>query len=163
MLDYALRKAINGREEELGFTIVPRRSRRHNPIVITDLDFADDIALISNNAAQARKLLSNVETECKKLGLIPNAKKTKAMIFNTADPLLKNSEGKMLQVVGDFKYLGAWIKSTNKDIQVRKALAWNALHSMRTLWKSSINLPLKRRLFVVTVESVLYMELSHGH
>ena len=28
VLDYALRKAINGREEELGFTMIPRRSRR---------------------------------------------------------------------------------------------------------------------------------------
>ena len=40
-------------------------------------------------------------------------------------------------------------------IKVRKALAWNALHSMHVIWKSKINLPLKRRLFVATVESVL--------
>ena len=53
----------------------------------------------------------------------------------------------MLQVVQDFKYLGAWIKSSNKDIQVRKALSWNALHSMRTLWKSNINIPLKKKTF----------------
>ena len=38
---------------------------------------------------------------------------------------------------------------------MRKALAWNALHSMHVIWKSKINLPLKSRLFVVTVESVL--------
>ena len=50
-----------------------------------------------------------------------------------------------------------WINLLEKDIRVRKALSWNALHSilyMRTLWKSSINLPLKRRLVVVTVESI---------
>ena len=47
------------------------------------------------------------------------------------------------------------MKSSNKDIQVRKALYWNALHRIRTLWKSIINLPLKRRLFIVTVESIL--------
>ena len=29
VLDYALRKAISGREQELGFTLTPRRSRRH--------------------------------------------------------------------------------------------------------------------------------------
>ena len=28
VLDYALRKAISGREQDLGFTLTPRRSRR---------------------------------------------------------------------------------------------------------------------------------------
>ena len=66
VLDYALRKAINGHEEELGFTIVPRRSRRLYPTVLTDLDFADDIALLSNTVSQARELPLRVESECKK-------------------------------------------------------------------------------------------------
>ena len=47
VLDYALRQAIVGREEELGFTITPRLSRRVHPVILTDLDFADDIAIIS--------------------------------------------------------------------------------------------------------------------
>ena len=38
---------------------------------------------------------------------------------------------------------------------MRKALAWNALHSMHVIWKSKINLPLKRKLFVATIESIL--------
>ena len=42
---YALRKAIKRCKEELGFTIVPRRSRRVHPVVLTDRDFANDIAL----------------------------------------------------------------------------------------------------------------------
>ena len=54
VLEYALRKAINGREEELGFTIVPRKIRRLNPTVQTDLYFSDDIALLSNTVSQAR-------------------------------------------------------------------------------------------------------------
>ena len=43
-LDYCLRSAIDGREEDLGFTVRPRRSRRIGPFNITDLGFADDIA-----------------------------------------------------------------------------------------------------------------------
>ena len=75
ILDYALRKAIKGREEELGFTIVPSRSRRVHPIVVTDLDFADDIALISDSVRQslrvkASELLQRVESECSKVGLL---------------------------------------------------------------------------------------------
>ena len=53
ILDHALRKATNSQEEELGFTIVPRRSRRMYPTVLTYLDFADDISLISNTKIRA--------------------------------------------------------------------------------------------------------------
>ena len=67
ILDYALRKAIKGREEELGFTIVLRRSRRVHSIVLTDLDFANDIALISDYVRQASELLQRVESECSKV------------------------------------------------------------------------------------------------
>ena len=66
VLDYAIRKAINGHEEELGFTIVLRRSLRLHPNVLADLYFADDIALLSNTVSQARELLLRVEYECKK-------------------------------------------------------------------------------------------------
>ena len=42
-----------GKEEELGFTFTLRRSRRHPKVVLADLDFADDIALLSDEIAQA--------------------------------------------------------------------------------------------------------------
>ena len=64
VLDYAMRRAIQGKEEELGFTIHPRRGRRAGAKSICDLDFADDIVLLSNEIEQARKLLRNIELEC---------------------------------------------------------------------------------------------------
>ena len=124
ILDYALRKAIKGREEELGFTIVPRRSRRVHPIVLTDLYFDDDIAFISDSVRQASELLQKVESESSKVGLLINYNKTKVMAFNTLDPIiLKTADGHILDVEKDFKYLGSWINSSEKDIKVRKALA----------------------------------------
>ena len=47
-LDYAMRSAIEG-NKDLGFTLTERRSRRSPAVMITDTDFADDIALISDN------------------------------------------------------------------------------------------------------------------
>ena len=83
-------------------------------------------------------------------------KKTKLMAFNTLDPqILKTAAGQTLQVEKYFKYLGSWIISSENDIKVRKTLAWNSLHSIHVIWKSKINLPVKRRLFVATVEIVL--------
>ena len=154
-LDYALRLAINGKEEELGFTLVPRQSRRVPPVMVTDLDFADDIALISDTTEKARELLFAVEKECKKIGLRLNAKKTKVMAFNIDDTTITTLDGAVLDVKNDFKYLGSWIASTEQDIRIRRGHAWNALHSMRKVWKSQLSDDIKRRLFVTTVESVL--------
>ena len=64
VLDYALRGAFNGYEEQLGFTISPRRSQRQSTITLTDLDFADDIALLSDKIEEAQSILSRVQREC---------------------------------------------------------------------------------------------------
>ena len=50
-----MKMAIDG-EEKLGFILNPKRSRRYPAEVITDLDYADDIALIGHEIAQAKKL-----------------------------------------------------------------------------------------------------------
>ena len=71
------------------------------------------------------------------------------------NPKVKSLDGTKLEVVEDFNYLGAWIASTQKDISIRRARAWSALHSMKKVWKSGMSDNLKRRLFVTTVESVL--------
>lgn len=95
VLDYALRKAIAGREEGLGFTLKPRRSSRHPAVMLTDLDYADDIALISRQVEQAQELLSRVEEKCAKVGLGLNAKKTEVIAYNL--PTYPTSEDKRWQ------------------------------------------------------------------
>ena len=69
VLDFAMRKAILGKEQELGFTIQQRRSSRYPAVAICDLDFADDIVLLSNEIDQARQLLLRVQQECRNVGL----------------------------------------------------------------------------------------------
>ncbi|KAI8484256.1 hypothetical protein Bbelb_380410 [Branchiostoma belcheri] len=156
MLDYALRVAIEGREEELGFQLMKRRSRRIGPKVVTDLDFADDIALLSEKVHQAQQLLWNVETSVARVGLQMNAGKTKFMAFNQQSPVcLKTTDGSTLEKVEDFKYLGSHMESTAKDINSRKAAAWRACNKMDKIWKSDLSSKLKTRLFLSTVESVL--------
>ena len=154
-LDYALRSAIDGKEEELGFTLATQKSKRIRAKMITDLDFADDINLISDTVEKASKLLAEVERQCRMIGLQINSKKTKFMPLNAGDETVATLDGSLLEVVDDYKYLGGWIASTEHDIKVRRALAWKALHSMQRVWRSTMDDKLKRRLFVATVESVL--------
>ncbi|KAJ4941094.1 hypothetical protein JOQ06_027381 [Pogonophryne albipinna] len=119
VLDYALRKAISGREQDLGFTLTPRRSRRHPTVVLTDLDYADDISLLSDSVEQAQELLNRVESECAKVGLRLNAKKTEVITYNILPehPPLTTTEGTVLKEVKDFKYLGSWVNSTEQDLK----------------------------------------------
>ena len=45
--------------------------------------------------------------------------------------------------------------NSEKDMSVRKALAWQACHKLTKVWKSSLSRNIKIRLFVATVETVL--------
>ena len=156
VLDYALRKALTGREEDLGFTITPRKSSRHPKKVLADLDFADDIALLSDLIEEGQELLLSVEAECKKVGLGLNGPKTKYLEFNNESQVsLHTLDGTELEKKEDFKYLGSWTDSSEKDIEVRKALAWRALNDMNKIWSSNMSTDLKRKFFTATVESIL--------
>ena len=162
VLDYAMRKAIEGKEQTYGFTIEPAKSRRVKAKTITDLDFADDIALISDLVSEAQQLLLAVEKECNEVGLKINAPKTQFMSYNiTEDIKLNLGDGTEIKRAltekkeQDFKYLGAWVDTTLRDIKVRKALAWTALKKMDKIWNSSLNRTRKIDLFKATVEYVL--------
>lgn len=155
VIDYLMRKAICGKEADLGFTIQERKSRRVPSINITDLDFADDIALLSNEIHQAKELLKQVETEAAKVGLHVNAKKTEVMRFNQVQNDITSISGGKIKEVENFKYLGGWMESSEKDVQARKALAWVACHKLRSIWSSKLKKSIKIRLFLTTVESVL--------
>jgi hypothetical protein len=143
-----MRTALGDKEEDLGFTIHPRRSRRRPKEALADLDFADDIALLSDTVAEAQELLTRVETACKKVGLALNGPKTKALSYNIQNPQpLCTSDGTTLEYKDDFKYLGSWVDDSAKDISVRKALAWKALNGMSKIWTSNMNTGLKKRSF----------------
>ena len=66
-----MRKAMNN-AEHLGFTLEQRQSRRYPARMLSDTDFADDIALLSDNIADAEVLLHKVESAAKEIGLTIN-------------------------------------------------------------------------------------------
>ena len=158
VVDYVLRCAIP--DDTHGFIISPRvgtRSRTHSPAVaVSDLDFADDIALLSHNHEDAQALLTSVEQEALTVGLKINRKKTEYMLVGDfrADPGLAVIEGPIART-NDFKYLGSWVVSSKRDFEVRRAQAWQACKRMRKVWGSNVSRNIKVRLFQATVETVL--------
>ena len=87
-----------------------------------DLDFADDIALLSEEIWQAKELLKRVKTEALSIGLKTNAKKTKCQVHNQPEPVqIVTLDRTLLEDVIDFRYLGSMTSSTISYIKCRKA------------------------------------------
>ena len=61
VIDYIMRKALMGKEEKLGFQLRKRQSRRVLTIIVTDMEFADDIALVSDDIKEAEEMLRRVD------------------------------------------------------------------------------------------------------
>ena len=57
LLDYAMIEPnIKSTWQSCGFTVEPRKSKRHPPITVSDLDFADDTAFILGHIDEAHWL-----------------------------------------------------------------------------------------------------------
>ena len=106
--------------------IQKRLSRRHLAKYVTDLDFADDIVLLSGTMTNAQTLLTAVEKNAAAVGLHINLQKTEYIrigdFSNDNHPALRVSSGDIAEV-SDFRYLGSWIMSPHKDFVVRRAYA----------------------------------------
>ena len=150
-LEYCTRQAIGDQQETLGFTVEGRRSRRTPTVVISDLDFADAIALNSDEIAQAHERVLKVEKEAAEIGLHLNETKTEYMVFNHSaeEDGRKFRSGAPLTKVNELKYLGSWLLSDitcAKDVKARKVQAWIACHKLRGIWTSK--LPRSKRIRV---------------
>ena len=75
MIEYIMRVSVNTMKEN-GLLYQPRRSSRYPALLITDANFADDIALLSDNLANAQALLSALESAANCTGLYLNETKT---------------------------------------------------------------------------------------
>jgi Reverse transcriptase (RNA-dependent DNA polymerase) len=94
---------------------------------IIDLDFADDIMLISDDAINSQKELDSVDIMARRVGLKINRAKTEFMMVGQWAPL-RVSTG-TIYLVKDFKYLGSWLLNCTKDFLGKKSISEEDLHS----------------------------------
>ena len=67
-LNYILRKAPD-KNNELGFTLAKRKSKRYPAMKITNADYADDLAVLADVLKDATFLLHSIERTAKEIGL----------------------------------------------------------------------------------------------
>ena len=157
-LDYVLRISVD-KCNEYGLTLELARSRRFHTKKITDADYADNLALLSDNLYNAQKLLHILEKSAAFIGLHANATKTEYMCYNQDGPIEALNKN-LLKKVDDFIYLGSNIASTERDVLIRISKAWGAIDHSRPIWKSTLPEQIKKGFFRAVVESVLLYESS---
>ncbi len=122
--------------------------------IITDVDYADDIALLANTPAQAETLLQSMERAASSIDLYDNAHKMEYKNFNKrGDISTLNSSS--LKLEDKFTYLGSSVSSTEKDIDTRLTKACTAIDRLLIILKSDQTDEMKRSFFQAAVVSIL--------
>ena len=135
-LDNVLRPSIDKIKENV-FELTKKRSRSYPAKLITDADYADDIAILAKAPAQVETLLHSLERAAAGIGLHVNAHKTEYMCFNqTGD--ISTLNGSSLKLVDKFTYLGSSASSTETDISTRLIKACTAINRLSVIWKSDL-------------------------
>ena len=126
---------------------------------LDDLDFADDLALLSHNYTQMQDKTTQLERISAGTGLKINKKKTELMRINTTANTPVTVDGEPINEVESFVYLGSIIDEkggTDKDLSARIGKARGAFVMLRNIWSSrKINTRTKLRIFKTNVKAVL--------
>ena len=128
-------------------------------IQLDDLDFADDLALLSHKQRQMQDKSSTLETESAPTGLGIHSGKTKLLTVNITGNTEIILGGKVLEEVDCFVYLGSIIDKqggTDNDVKARISKARTAFLMLAKIWSSrEYSIQTKIRLFNSNVKSVL--------
>ena len=123
---------------------------------LEDLDFADDLALLSHQQQQMQDKTNRLASEAKKLGLKINKDKTKVLRANTPNEDPIQLEQERLEDVDSFTYLGSVVDQqggSDADIKARLGKARTAFIKLKNVWSSSsLRLRTKLRIFKSNVQ-----------
>ena len=150
VIDWIMRQATTGHRTGIQWTLTK---------MLEDLDFADDISLLSHRQQDAQEKLDRVAHEAARTGLKINVGKTETLRINNhqQDQIRLNDEE--IKEVEKFTYLGSIVSKdggADEDIRSRVSKAGHASRTLNSIWRSStLSLKNKIRIFNTNVKSVL--------
>lgn len=149
-IDWVMRETTTGSKNGIQWTLWTQ---------LEDLDFADDLALLSHSHQQMQEKTTKLATVSDKIGLGIHSEKTKIMKINTPSTQSVKLQESELEEVDTFTYLGSVINKqggADEDIKMRIGKARAVFMSLKNIWKSKqISQKTKVRLFNSNVKSVL--------
>jgi hypothetical protein len=125
---------------------------------ITNLRFADDIDGLAGKEEELAELVERLDRTSASYGMEISAEKTKLMTNNT-NGIKKEikANGKKLETVNSFKYLGATVtdEGSKPEVLSKIAQASTALSRLKTIWDdNNISLSSKVRMMRTLVLSI---------
>lgn len=126
---------------------------------LDDLDFADDLALLSHTYQQMQEKTNLVSSTAMDIGLNVNINKSKILKINSSSINSVTLNKSKLEEVQSFTYLGSIVDQqggTDADVKARIGKARVAFIQLNNIWKSrELSRNTKIRLFNSNVKSVL--------
>lgn len=126
---------------------------------LEDLDFADDVSLLSHTVGHMQAKTERLCSIARTAGLEINVTKTKTMRINTSQEAPLTVDGQAIEEVDRFTYLGSIVsktEGTDEDVKARINKARQAFATLRPVWRSkNLSCRTKLRLFNSNVKSVL--------
>ena len=130
-IDWVMRKATENEKRGIRWKI---------NTILEDLDFADDIALLSHTFQHIQQKTNRLSQYAKYIGLNISETKTEVMTINVSNSTPIKLNGKDLPTTNTFTYLGSIVCNdggASEDIKTRIGKAWNVFISLNNVWKSS--------------------------
>ena len=107
---------------------------------LDDLDFADDLALLSHTHQHIQDKTNRLQKFGQQVGLRISSKKTEMMTINVSTPAPVQVNGEDLRQADKFTYLGSIIRpegGTKEDIHSRLGKARSVFRDMNNIWRSA--------------------------
>ncbi|VDO50539.1 unnamed protein product [Schistosoma margrebowiei] len=135
-------------------------SRMH----LNDLDFADDLALLSQTQQQIQEKTTSVAAASAAVGLNIHKGKSKILQYNTACTNPITIDGEDLEDVKAFTYLGSIIYEhggSDADVKTRISRARAAYLQLKDIWNSKqLSTNTKVKIFNANIKTVLLYGLE---
>ena len=128
---------------------------------LSNLRFADDIVLTSEDPEEMKEMLEQIRTESLKVGLKMNIKKTKVMFNgNVLGPHLQGIKigDDTIERVEEYIYLGQKVKTRpgqEDEIKRRISMGWTAFGRHSNVLKGDIPMCLKKKVFDMCIVPVI--------
>lgn len=106
---------------------------------LDDLDYADDIALLSHIERHIQQKFDRLTQYGEQIGLNVNSKKTKLMVVNVSRQVNVTIKGEPVERVRTFPYLGSLMSEdggAEEDIRSRLGKARRAFAQLNPVWRS---------------------------
>ncbi|XP_066928231.1 uncharacterized protein [Clytia hemisphaerica] len=134
VLDYVLRISVDLSNDK-GIKIKVPLRKRNRGLFLTDLDFADDLALVSESIQNLESLLHSLETSASQVGLYCNAGKTEFISSSGIVLPLSSKNGVNIKLVKAFRYVVSFhfVKSINAIKQLTEYVTNVMARSMSTI------------------------------